>query len=286
MKNIAMAIMGFASLSLFAQGNEPALRVEALRAAKQQARASGRIAPNFSSSCATKSLPLPATVNATLTSAACFDPVISVYEDVYAINGISGQTLRIDYSSTQFDVFLWLETNGAPLVLPTRASFLDANNHGTSRETMTYTFSQTKTYYIEAEALYSPGSSRPTTGSYTLLASTTTCSDTATTLCLNGGRFAVSVAWKDFNNNTGNGRTVPLTNDTGAFWFFGSQNYELMLKVLDARTLNNRFWVFFGALSTVEYTITVKDTVTNRTKTYFNKSGNLGSVADTDAFTP
>jgi hypothetical protein len=42
--------------------------------------------------------------------------------------------------------------------------------------------------------------------------------------------------------------------------------------------------VFYGALSNVEYTITVTDTSTGKTRTYFNPSGQLASVADTAAF--
>ena len=67
-------------------------------------------------------------------------------------------------------------------------------------------------------------------------------------------------------------------------WFFQPSNVELVVKVLDGRAVNGRFWVFYGALSNVEYTITVTDTVTGAVKTYFNPQGNLASVADTEAF--
>ncbi len=77
---------------------------------------------------------------------------------------------------------------------------------------------------------------------------------------------------------------VPLTDDTGAFWFFSPQNLELMIKVVDGRAFNNRFWVFFGALSNVDYTVTVFDTATATTKTYTNTGGALASVSDTNAF--
>ena len=50
---------------------------------------------------------------------------------------------------------------------------------------------------------------------------------------------------------------VLLTGDTGTFWFFDSANVELVLKVLDGRVLNGHYWVFYGALSNVEYTIVV-----------------------------
>ncbi len=70
----------------------------------------------------------------------------------------------------------------------------------------------------------------------------------------------------------------------GSFWFFTSNNVELVVKVVDGRAFNNKFWVFYGALSNVEYTITVTDTVTGNVKTYFNPSGRLAGVADTGAF--
>jgi hypothetical protein len=110
------------------------------------------------------------------------------------------------------------------------------------------------------------------------------CVPTSTALCLNGSRFRAEVEWKDFMGNTGLGQAVPLTVDTGYFWFFASSNVELALKVLDGTSLNQRWWVFYGALSSVEYQITVTDTVTGLQKTYSNPSGTLRSVADTSAF--
>ena len=110
------------------------------------------------------------------------------------------------------------------------------------------------------------------------------CAPSGTRLCLNGNRFAAEVTWRDFQGNTGSGHPVSLTGDTGYFWFFSSTNVELVVKALDGRGINNNYWVFYGALSNVEYTMTVTDTVTGRTKVYANPSGNLGSVADTSAF--
>jgi hypothetical protein len=111
----------------------------------------------------------------------------------------------------------------------------------------------------------------------------TSCVPSSSTLCLNSSRFKVSVSWRDFQNNAGSGTAVPLTNDTGYFWFFNSANVEMIIKVLDGRPINGKFWVFYGALSNVEYTITVTDTVTGQTKTYQNPLGNFASAADTSA---
>jgi hypothetical protein len=102
-------------------------------------------------------------------------------------------------------------------------------------------------------------------------------------LCLNGGRFRVELAWKDFAGKTGSGQAVPLTSDTGYFWFTSPSNVEVIIKVLDGRPLNGHFWVFYGALTNQEYTITVTDTETGVRKTYFNRLNRFGSVGDTSA---
>jgi hypothetical protein len=57
-----------------------------------------------------------------------------------------------------------------------------------------------------------------------------------------------------------------------------------VVKVVDGRSFNGKFWVFYGALSNVEYRITVTDSVTGDVKVYTNPSGQLASVADTAAF--
>jgi len=111
----------------------------------------------------------------------------------------------------------------------------------------------------------------------------TECSAGASSMCLNQERFQIQVNWRDFDNNTGLGKAVPLTNDTGYFWFFAQSNVELVVKVLDGTAVNGHFWVFYGALSNVEYTITVTDTSSGSSVTYFNPSGSFASVGDTSA---
>ena len=116
-------------------------------------------------------------------------------------------------------------------------------------------------------------------------ASAQTCIPNATTLCLNASRFKVQVAWQvPAQGTSGVGNGVTLTTDTGEFWFFSANNIELVVKVVDGRAFNNKFWVFYGALSNVQYTITVTDTSNGAVKTYQNPDGNLASVADVSAF--
>lgn len=112
------------------------------------------------------------------------------------------------------------------------------------------------------------------------------CAPGPKTLCLNSGRFRVEVGWLISRplDAGGAGQAVPLTADTGAFWFFSPSNLELMVKVLDGRGVNGHFWFFWGALSDVSYTITVTDTRTGEVKTYTNPQGRLESRADILAF--
>ena len=111
-----------------------------------------------------------------------------------------------------------------------------------------------------------------------------TCEQGGNVLCLNQGRFKVTVEWEDFEGATGAGTILPQTDDTGAFWFFNSSNLELMVKVLDGRQENGKFWVFYGSLTNVGFTLTVTDTATGLSKTYENPVGNFGSAGDIEAF--
>jgi hypothetical protein len=110
------------------------------------------------------------------------------------------------------------------------------------------------------------------------------CSPNDTQLCLNGGRFKVQAEWTT-NGGHGSGHAVPLTSDTGYFWFFNEANVELVVKVLDACAARRRFWVFAGGLTNVQVHLTVTDTRTNQVRTYDNPARTpFRPVQDTNAF--
>jgi hypothetical protein len=109
------------------------------------------------------------------------------------------------------------------------------------------------------------------------------CTADARDLCLSSSRFRVAVSFSVLGV-PGTGQAVPLTDDTGAFWFLGPDNLELAVKVLDGRPVNGHFWIFYGALSDLHYTLTVTDTLTGAVKIYDNPAGRLASFADTGAF--
>jgi len=111
------------------------------------------------------------------------------------------------------------------------------------------------------------------------------CVPTATRFCILNNRFAVTATWRDFAGNTGTANTGNLTDDTGYFWFFDEANVEVVLKMVDAGAFNGHFWVYYGALSNVEYTLTVTDTVAGGpSKIYRNALGQFGSFGDIGAF--
>jgi hypothetical protein len=116
------------------------------------------------------------------------------------------------------------------------------------------------------------------------LSSSGSCVPSGFILCVGQGRFAVNVDWSPLAGVSWKAYPVVITTNAAGFWFFGPDNLEVVVKVLDGRSINGHFWAFSGALSNVEYTITITDTQTGLIRKYFNPKGTLASVADTSAF--
>lgn len=112
------------------------------------------------------------------------------------------------------------------------------------------------------------------------------CLPDATSHCLADGRFRVTAEWRDFDGNEGDGQAILASADSGEFWFFGPDNTELVVKVLDACDPPfDRFWVFAAGLTNVEVELTVVDTQANATRVYDNDLGtDFEPILDTDAF--
>lgn len=112
------------------------------------------------------------------------------------------------------------------------------------------------------------------------------CVSDATTLCLIDGRFKVTV---DFATSPGGaqqpGRVQRLAADSGAVWFFSANNLEMLVKVLDACSINDRFWFYSAAATDVELEITVRDTETGQEAIYTTEHGSPApTITDSDAF--
>jgi N-acetylglucosamine-6-sulfatase len=112
------------------------------------------------------------------------------------------------------------------------------------------------------------------------------CIANATTLCLNNSRFSVGTQWLTPGGGSGAGQVILLTGDTGAFWFFSSNNVEMVIKVLNGCGVNSRYWTFAGGLTNVNVILTVTDTQTGAVKTYTNLQGTpFQPIQDTGGFT-
>ena len=115
---------------------------------------------------------------------------------------------------------------------------------------------------------------------------TGTCVADTETACYQDSRFAVEMDWWTGDGGSGPGRLVHEgTNDSGLFYFFSRNNWEVLIKVLDGCGVNEHVWVYSASATTLGYEIRVTDTVTGEMKKYRNEAGRLaGAIADSTAF--
>ena len=100
------------------------------------------------------------------------------------------------------------------------------------------------------------------------------CSSDATTLCLLGDRFRIQAIYQDYTGKLGMGQAVPLTPDTGSFWFFSQSNLEVVTKMVSfCGSSTNNVGIYTSGLTDVGVSLTVTDTRTGLVKTYTNPVG-------------
>jgi hypothetical protein len=115
------------------------------------------------------------------------------------------------------------------------------------------------------------------------------CAPTETSLCLLQSRFAVTLKARDQRTDrTATGRTIPRNDLFGYFTLpdltGDPDNVEVFVKILDGRTINGKFWVFFGGLTDLEYTLTVRDVEASTEKVYMKEAGSACGQFDVAAF--
>ena len=103
-------------------------------------------------------------------------------------------------------------------------------------------------------------------------------------LCLMGSRFEVRADW-EAGGQSGVATAITRTADTGMFWFFSSDNVELVVKVLDGCRENGYRWVLMGGLTDVGVEVTVTDSESGKAKMYRNLEGApFATMFDVTAF--
>jgi len=238
--------------------------------------------------CPPVGLSCPATVSGNLSAAACSTGRLGGgrFTDVYEFSGAAGQQVTIEMSSTaspeQFDAYVVLVSPSGSIAAQNDDIELgvDVNSR------LIFTLNQTGVWRIEAST-FLPAM----TGAYTLSISgcvrtvPAACAPGPDALCLSGGRFRVLAGWRTRDGRSGSGNAVPLTPDTGYFWFFDPANVEMITKVLNACGVNRRIWAFAGGLTDVEVSTTVQDTASGASRVYRNPQGAAFlPIQDTEAF--
>ena len=74
--------------------------------------------------------------------------------------------------------------------------------------------------------------------------------------------------------------------DVATFGISGALAVEVVVRIQDARPFGlNRFDVYYGGLTDLEYTVSVTDTQKGTTKTFRNPPGVVGGGVDRSTFT-
>ena len=110
------------------------------------------------------------------------------------------------------------------------------------------------------------------------------CVANASTLCFHGGRFRVTGRWATDTGSASNARVERGSQRSGYLWFFDSDTPEVLVKVLDARTINDSFWVLFGSATHLPFRLVVEDTETGVQKEFSAEA--FGGGADAFTFGP
>ena len=118
------------------------------------------------------------------------------------------------------------------------------------------------------------------------IASVSECSSGDASLCLLDSRYEVTVDWSRTDGGRGPATTVPGgTNNSGLFYFFGPDNWEILIKVLDGCAINGHHWVYAASATDLGLDITVTDTVTGSIWRYEKEPGvPAPAITESEAF--
>lgn len=113
-----------------------------------------------------------------------------------------------------------------------------------------------------------------------------TCIPSPNRACLRDGRFEVEVSFRDYALERGDAAIVIESQDSALFWFFDPENWEQLVKVIDAcGEPSPRYWVYGAAATDVETVVRVTDTLRGVAREYNNSLGHQApALTDSEAF--
>ncbi len=114
------------------------------------------------------------------------------------------------------------------------------------------------------------------------------CTSGDRTLCLNDREYRVTAEWTTSTDGTDwrSAMAEPVNDNAGYFHFFGTENAELLIKILDGCAINGHKWVFAAGMTDVGSSFHVTELTTGRERLYRKQEvGRLmPAVTDTQAF--
>jgi hypothetical protein len=122
----------------------------------------------------------------------------------------------------------------------------------------------------------------------------TACIASDTVLCVDDSpgdkRFKVSASFQTTQGGGLAGQAQAISTSQlgvvhgGLLWFFGPDNPEMLLKIVNSCAVNQHYWAFLSATTNAGFTVTVDDTLLANSKTYTNADLTAAApVQDTSA---
>ena len=111
------------------------------------------------------------------------------------------------------------------------------------------------------------------------------CEPGPTVLCLQDGRYRVTLDW---STPDGGGAAVRVsdaqTSEAGLFFFFTPVNWEVLVKVLDGCEVNGHHWVSAASSTELGLDLVVRDVRAGVERRYVKAAGEPEAFTDTSAF--
>jgi PKD repeat protein len=108
----------------------------------------------------------------------------------------------------------------------------------------------------------------------TVVSSTSGCAGSESVLCLLSGRFRVTADVRDYSGKLSLGHAVPITSDTGYFWFVDAANVEVVAKIVSfCGSSSNNVAVYAAGLTDLDINLHIMDSRTGMTRDYHNALG-------------
>ncbi len=111
------------------------------------------------------------------------------------------------------------------------------------------------------------------------------CEPAASAICLQGGRYRVTLDWSAPDGRSGAARAAEArTQDAGLFYFFTPDNWEVLVKVLNGCAVNGHYWVSVASGTDLGLDLVVRDTRTGAERRYTKAPGEPDAFSDLSAF--